>query len=614
MVDPISAAAIGGIVGTAALKFLTVEALRTALEPVAGHLKTKMKGLAGEAIFDYEVAARRTQQYRMVKTLRRSDKSVDIEQFMVALPMRVGSNSDLVLTTDPDDFWRIGKQVVLIGVAGQGKSILVRYLASQPSLGRVSVFVRLRHMDDSANSVIALVQTELRALGAPEISAQPEAVERMMAIGLIDLYLDGFDELDPELRGKCAHEIEQLTRQHAKLRILLTSRPGSQAEWLSTFRKVSLARLRGQEVDAIIHKLSTQASDIISKRQVLGDGVLSTPLMVNLLVYHYSVRSTLPETLIAFYDGLFEMMLREHDGTKIGYTRNRQSTATDALLRNAFEALSWLSAQAGMQDFTKGEAHRLLEDFLGASESPEGAEAIFDDLNKVTNLIVRDGQKFTYPHRSIQEFYAAACINSGSSEQVIDLIGELLANPRQHSDLIGVMRFLAQMRPVFCAEHLVIPALRRLHDHLAERVSVFEETRSPVALSGLVNEISVSEGTVETIGHGRDWVHLDAVRFASQGLWGGLHRILFGGMQDHLINIGLANTANYRAYPSEFVERDLEAAESYAEHCVRPLMRYLQLRIEAAEESVRLNRRTFRKLFAVGRSASTKAKAPPPKK
>ncbi|WP_290435732.1 hypothetical protein [Aeromonas caviae] len=80
---------------------------------------------------------------RNVKTIWQIDRPVDLKEFYVPPHIKIGSERIKVLGVDDIPG---GSSILIEGVAGQGKSMLMRYLCSQELLEgtRIPIFIELR--------------------------------------------------------------------------------------------------------------------------------------------------------------------------------------------------------------------------------------------------------------------------------------------------------------------------------------------------------------------------------------------------------------------------------------------------------------------------------------
>ncbi|MEI2491717.1 hypothetical protein VVF85_19270, partial [Acinetobacter baumannii] len=74
-------------------------------------------------------------------------------------------------------------------------------------------------------------------------------------------------------------------------------------------------------------------------------GVLVTPLMVNFYFYLYKTEQITGNNITLFYNQLFDLTLRKHDGTKLIYSRDYVTGLQPEELQAVFECICFLSCK-----------------------------------------------------------------------------------------------------------------------------------------------------------------------------------------------------------------------------------------------------------------------------
>ena len=131
--------------------------------------------------------------------------------------------------------------------------------------------------------------------------------------GKIVLFLDAFDELNVSAHKRVVAELEDLSKRHDALRILISARPGSGIQHSPFFSIVDLSPLQGDEYQALIkrvHRNPREAAALIEGVAQRGErvkGVLTTPLIVALPSRCISPRRKSPLSRISIMIGRFQM-------------------------------------------------------------------------------------------------------------------------------------------------------------------------------------------------------------------------------------------------------------------------------------------------------------------
>lgn len=417
-----------------AVAFVAPKMAKILLEKIVADLYEFLKGKGINTFKKAQIGQKATRLYsqlhkiQRVKTLWQVDKAVDIKSFYC--------DSHIVLDgvrkriTSIQDFGD-RKNILIQGIAGQGKSILLRYLCSQCiKYGEfIPVFVELRKIQSNEN----LNDHVLRFLDTIGINIDKEILYEISKAGKIILFLDGFDEVAETDRQRLINEIEYLASSIDELMILVTARPESGFEMLTSFEVLRLDNLIGDEYKKVINKLSN--SEKLSNsliRQVESHkaqlrGLLCTPLMVTLLLMAYKSFQEIPAQLSDFYESIFQVLLQRHDGVKPGYNRPRRCKLNDQQYRYVFESFCFESRKSTLSVFTIDHvlsfSKKALIDFGFSDVDPLNYTK---DIISVTCLLLKDGNDYRFIHKSVQEFYAATFIKRKAEPVAEKIYGEFL--------------------------------------------------------------------------------------------------------------------------------------------------------------------------------------------
>jgi len=302
--------------------------------------------------------------------------------------------------------------LVIIGIAGQGKSIFLRHLcADELRNGQyIPLFVELRRIQKNQTLKERLF-IDFQNLG---LTVDDKLFDVLAESGKVLLLLDAFDEVPEDEKPRILTEIQDLALSKENLRIIVTSRPNNNIEMSPHFRVVNLDDLRGGEYKKVIGKLtidSTMATNLISHVESHSahlKGLLCTPLMVTLLVISYKSYHQLPTQLSDFYDSLFQALLQRHDGSKPGYKRERSCKLDDIQYRHVFETICIIAKRSGEYSFRHKDIYDFTKQALLDNKFAENPDNFLSDIIRITCLILRDGEEYRFIHKSVQEYYSAS--------------------------------------------------------------------------------------------------------------------------------------------------------------------------------------------------------------
>ena len=487
---------IGALIGFEVLKKGTTKLTESVLSKSDGLLvrlfkKSGIKKKLQGGLF------KQSQFVTHVKTLWKHERSTPIEEFYTSPKIEGMKQKDTALCIHdfPD------KRILIEGVAGQGKSILLRFLAAREfSFGEnLPIFIELKNVEAS-NDLLQLICEQLTSMGFEEPNF---ALDCLGKEGRLAFFLDAFDECAGALQQKLFKNVNDIALRWSDCSIFITSRPDSGAAYFSSFANVKIKPLSGNDYEDVVrgHKwYSAHASTTLEalKKSHSITQLLTTPLMVSLLLVRFVIDKTLPENQVEFFGDFFDLLIRRHDLYKGLFKRERRSTLDDSQLRRCFNAISFYSRrklyslERSYQDASSIKNRELFEKFAQSAIKGENSETkpqeLLDDLCNITNLLVRGDNQYNYPHKSIQEFHSACYIkdHGNRSEFYKKALDDWLFWQEE-------LKFLLLIDRHSFLTHFLIPDLKKL------TVSSDESKLSRSEIVNLLNHYSIVTRISESI-------------------------------------------------------------------------------------------------------------------
>lgn len=410
---------------------------------------------------------------KFVKTLWQIDKPVDLNEFYC--DSHIESQGKRFSVSNLSEIDSVNN-VVLEGIAGQGKSIFLRYLYSMELIrgNFIPIFIELRRIE-GVTTLKSMIYNNLTTLG---FEVSDEIFKFLCSYSKVFLLLDGFDEVKPEKCQTLLNEIDELSNIE-NIKILISTRPGTGVEYLSKFVLWRLSNVKGNEYKFIINKLLTNetlAKQLINKVDQNMHGVkdlLITPLLITLLIISYKRTQEVPRQLSDFYDSLFDNLLKRHDGSKPGFTRFRRCSFDDFEYRRIFEAICLLTKKADNIQFTYPFIYECCEEALNLFGHKEKPQNLIDDISEITCLLLKDGTDYRYIHKSVQEYYAACFIKNFDEAAIIEFYSELLKD--KQLNLKQELYFLSEVDRFRYIKHFHLPLLCKLFGTSIDDIDKIED-------------------------------------------------------------------------------------------------------------------------------------------
>lgn len=349
----------------------------------------------------------------------------------------------------------LDRNILITGTAGQGKSVLMRYMAIEELREgrRFPLFIQLRRIDKS-NALEDLLRSQL-SLHSEE--SQNNFLDNLLARGNVVLFLDGFDEIPREFALDVRDKLAELANKYRKVQIVISSRPGalcSHIQDLPRITQVEIAELNEADFEPFLKKIGTEEAVLqrlliaINSSSTQVRQLLKTPLMLTLLVLTCGGKQKIPDTLPEFYDSLFRVLAVMHDETKPGYVRQMATSLSYSELEQVFECFSFVSReQFDKTSLSPVQFEESLKIAAAYTEKQCTAEGFKADVTETVCLMVREGLDTTFIHKSIQEYYTARFIKALPDDEAAKQAYESI-NESRFISWTSELRFLEQIDPV----------------------------------------------------------------------------------------------------------------------------------------------------------------------
>ncbi|HDX5932842.1 NACHT domain-containing protein [Acinetobacter baumannii] len=396
-----------------------------------------------------------------VRTINEFDRSVSLYNFYVApqvtsLDSMNGTNK--VFTVEKLEDFATPKKVLISGIVGQGKSILMKNLAIRESFKKEKfpIFSELRELEENESLENFMYRTMSSILGLENQKLHTYLLKE----GKVTFFFDGFDEVKTSNMGRIVKEFEKLEKKFPYLDFIVSSRPEETIDKSTIFSKFLINKLNLEGQIKIIEKLTDEnliKVNLINNLKKSNEdihGVLVTPLMVNFYFYLYKTEQITGNNITLFYNQLFDLTLRKHDGTKLIYSRDYVTGLQPEELQAVFECICFLSCKQKTFFFSEYNFREIVEKAIKFKRMKCSINDLIRDLTTGICFICREGQSYAFLHTSIPEFFGAKFVlNNIHLEGLID---KIIDNYQDYINLISYMKtinekefYLNFLKPIF---------------------------------------------------------------------------------------------------------------------------------------------------------------------
>lgn len=387
-----------------------------------------------------------------VKTLfTGSDRSVNLFDFFQKPKLKY-NDSTVIIENIEEIRSKSINNIVFVGTVGQGKSILMRYLAIQDLIEntRIPIFIELKNISKNKN-----VKDLVKEYIGVWVGLDDKIIELILKSGKISIFLDAFDEIDSDLAQEACRDIATLGQNYNKLRISVSSRPQTILTHSPLFDIVNLKPYEKEEQDGLINKLVKNPENVrvlidsIEKSSHEVKKVLTTPLMVVLYINQYNVGFSIPQHVTDFYKNIFDIVTFTHDRSKGIEKRKSFSTLNQDQLEKIFERFCFETFLLHTTIFDRDKFIELLKKSLSKNNINDFNDYynLISDYTRFACLILKDGNKYTFIHKSIQEFYVAKFISSLPEKIAENVISKKFIAGNYSND--NYIKFLEVINPYY---------------------------------------------------------------------------------------------------------------------------------------------------------------------
>lgn len=365
------------------------------------------------------------EKFGKTKTFVFRDERIDFYKIYFPLSLyNKGKQEPIKVPLSIDELFKDSNCITILGNAGSGKTMLLRhcFLSTLKYSSQIPIVIELRRLNSYSGTLTEYIQEQV---SAHKLAQNKSILERLLESGKFTFMLDGFDELSLNTKEQRTRELEMFIDKYFNNYYLLTSRPGANAENLSRFNNYHVRPLMLDQIKEFIHlqlciiedggSLECKMLDIINKPESKNYRIyLSSPLLLSMFILTFSNHPELPTLKSKFYYNVFDTLYSRHDtiSKSGGYTHEKKTNLEKEQIETVLKWFSYISYFESHFLFDKEYLSSSLNKVKQNTALNYNTDFMIYDLSVAISILIIDGLDFSFPHRSLQEYFTAILIKN----------------------------------------------------------------------------------------------------------------------------------------------------------------------------------------------------------
>ncbi|KAB8154041.1 NACHT domain-containing protein [Kordia sp. TARA_039_SRF] len=446
---------------------------KSPLDKLFGLIGNELSQTFSNRLLEYQVEEYKRNYY--CKTILHRSTPKALPEFYEPLYILKPRSDNRIETTSTTKLFENRNYITLIGNAGSGKSTIVKYLFTNcfKEKYKIPIKLELRYLNEHEGRLNDYIFNEI--FHFQKLGFSDEIIDRMLSSGEFIFFFDGYDEISSKIKEKTTKDIDSFVMKYSKNNYILTSRPYTNIETLPLFENYQVSELNEEEIAFFVKKqLPSQEAELAEKiintihknENKSYQAYLSNPLLLSMFVLTYQSYSNVPQKRSDFYEQVFNALFSSHDSlSKLGFEHEKLSGLSKEQFEEVLQLFSFLSFFDEKFIFSR----TYLFEKLTLIKSKKN-HLIFDnskiinDLQVAIAILIEEGVNYTFPHRSLQEYFAAKYISKLDNKNKERIYKKILSHiiglqTRQFSDRFHFYTLLCEIDEKNVIKYAIIPYL-----------------------------------------------------------------------------------------------------------------------------------------------------------
>lgn len=464
------------------------ELLQGPIDKIIAIVGDELKQSFSNQILEYQVYEYKRNYFSKTILHRAEPKKLD-EFYQPLFIVRCNQENKRISTASISSLFNKSKYLTFIGSAGSGKSTMLKYLFinSIKENFKIPIKVELRYLNDYKGNIIDYIHNEIFKF--QKLGFSSTIIDRLLSRDNFVFFFDGYDEINSSIKELITKDIDSFVKKYPENYFIITSRPYTNIDLLPLFVNHNVCNLNEGEIASFVKKQIPKeeieiAEKIIksinSKENHSYSSFLSNPLLLSMFILTYQSYSDIPQKRSEFYSQVFDTLFSVHDSmSKLAYVREKQTGLPKEKFEEILRTFSFISFFEEKFLFSSS----YLTDKLSFIKSKKSNitfnnHEFIEDIQVAIGILNKEGLEYTFPHRSLQEYFAASYIEKISVENKEIIYNKLKNNLlNDFKGIFGKEHFyhlLSELDNNYMVTFLTIPILKQLLSEIKNDSNIYD--------------------------------------------------------------------------------------------------------------------------------------------
>ncbi len=455
--------------------------LESPINGLISGLGNEIKQLAKNRILEYQIIEYKRNYF--TKTLLHRSEPIKLLDFYLPLhitsykdPSKGSQEGQRISTEFVANLFAKSNYITLIGSAGSGKSTIVKYLFidSVKNNFKIPIKIELRYLNEYKGSITDYIFDEIFLFY--KLGFSKSIIDRLLNSGSFIFFFDGYDEINSIKKESITKDIDRFVSNYSENKYLITSRPYTNIDTLPLFTNYTVCDLLEIEIPSFVKKQIPSFDDELTEKMIKAISqidnnsykvFLRNPLLLAMFILTFQSYSQIPQKRSDFYKQVFDTLYSVHDSiSKLSFVREKQSGLSKESFEELLRLFSFLSYFDEKFLFHPEYIESKLTLIKEKKKNLEfNNQKVIEDLQVAIGILTKEGTDYAFPHRSLQEYFAANYISNLSESNKKIIFSKILDSiERKWIYMIDNSHFLSLLEEqdyFSYLNYLVLPLLRK---------------------------------------------------------------------------------------------------------------------------------------------------------